>query len=132
MMRAHPLAEVKLQNDDDRRHQTRVALRMPITRARRWSTGAWRELSAEIVDLSSRGVGLRLNQEVHLGDRLSLALPLGDGLADLRVTVEVRHVRADSRAGEWRAGGLFRALAAADHARIMRFVFDELRDSDRL
>ena len=132
MTRAEPLADIELQNDDDRRHQARVALRMPISRARRWSTGAWRELSAEIVDMSSRGVGLRLGQEVHLGDRLSLALPLGDGLADLRVTIEVRHVRADARVGEWRAGGLFRALAPADHARVMRFVFDELRDGDRL
>jgi hypothetical protein len=42
--------------------------------------------------------------------------------------IEVRHVRADARAGEWRARGLFRPLAAADNARIMHFVFDESRD----
>jgi len=64
-----------------------------------------------MVDLSSRGVGLSLSREVHVGDRLSLSIPLDAGCPDLRVTLEVRHVRPDIRAGStWRAGGLFRNL----------------------
>jgi hypothetical protein len=71
---------------------------------------------------------LSLDHEVQLGDRLSLVLPIGDGKPDLRVTVEVRHVR-DMGEGEqrWRAGGPFRSLAPADHERVIRFIFAELR-----
>jgi hypothetical protein len=120
------------QPEDERRHQARVSLHLPASRARRWVGGAWRDLRADVADLSSRGVGLRLDQEVHLGDRLSLSVPLGDGEADLRVTVEVRHVRQDARTGEWRAGGLFRTLSAVDHERVIRYVFGELRARERL
>jgi len=74
-------------------------------------------------------VGLRLDHEVHVGDRVSLTLSIGDGRADPRVMIEVRHVRSDARTGDWRAGGLFRGLSGPDHARIMRFVFDELPDA---
>jgi hypothetical protein len=116
------------QSEDDRRHQARVPLQIPATRARRWVGGAWRDLEATVVDLSSRGVGLNLTQQAQVGDRLSLAVPLDDGSPDLRVTLEVRHVRPHARAeGTWRAGGLFRNLALIDHERVIRFIFAELR-----
>jgi hypothetical protein len=104
----------------ERRHQLRVPLRIRATRARRWAAGA-------------RGVGVGLDDEVHLGDRLSLAVSLGDGQPDLRVTVELRHVRRDGAgsAHAWRAGGLFRSLAPPDHERIIRFIFAELRSPSR-
>ena len=109
-------------HNEERRHQGRVPLNLQTTRARRWSAGAWRELSAAVVDLSSRGVGLRLDQPVQLGDRVSLQIPLPDGGQDLRVTVEIRHGRKDPTSEEWLAGGLFRMLAAGDHERISQFV----------
>jgi c-di-GMP-binding flagellar brake protein YcgR len=128
----HPTVELRMaglwQPEDDRRHQARVMVQIRPNRARRWVGGAWRELEATVVDLSSRGIGLTLNQEAHVGDRLSLAVPLDPGSPDLRVTLEVRHVRADMRAAAmWRAGGLFRNLLPADHERVIRFIFAELR-----
>ena len=122
----------KWQLDEDRRNQERVPLRLRATRARRWLGGAWRDLDAMVVDLSSRGVGVSLDQEVHVGERLSLAIPLNDGSPDLRVTVEVRHVRVDSSAHQWRAGGLFRNLPPTDHERVIRFIFGELRSRARV
>jgi PilZ domain-containing protein len=136
--RAGPAPEVQLriagtwQPEDERRHQARVAVQMAVSRARRWSEGAWREIGAEIVDLSSRGVGLSLEQPAHLGDRLSLSVPLNDAAPELRVTIELRHVRADANSGRWRAGGLFKTLAPRDHERVVRFVFGELRSRQRL
>jgi hypothetical protein len=116
------------QPEDDRRHQARVPVQIRATRARRWVGGAWHDLEATVVDLSSRGVGLSLDREAHVGDRLSLAFPLDPGAPDLRVTFEIRHVRADTRAeSTWRAGGLFRSLLPADHERVIRFIFAELR-----
>jgi c-di-GMP-binding flagellar brake protein YcgR len=128
----HPTIELLMaglwQPEEDRRHQARVALRIRANRARRWFGGAWHDLDATVVDLSSRGLGLRLNQEAHVGDRLSLSIPLDAGSPDLRVTLEVRHVRPDSRTeATWRAGGLFRNLLPADHERVIRFIFAELR-----
>jgi PilZ domain-containing protein len=123
------------QPEDERRHQVRVPLSIPAARARRWIGGAWRDIQATLVDLSSRGVGLSLDQEVQVGDRLSLVVPLCDGNSPLRVTVEVRHVRPDGRLQPmdgrvpqpWRAGGLFRNLSPIDHERVIRFIFAELR-----
>jgi hypothetical protein len=116
------------QPEDERRHQLRVPLAIAASRARRWTAGAWREVAATLVDLSSRGVGLSLDHEVQPGDRLSLAVPIGGGQADLRVTVEVRHVRdAGDGPQRWRAGGPFRNLAPGDHERVIRFIFAELR-----
>ncbi len=116
------------QPEDDRRHQARVALQIRANRARRWYGGAWHDMEATVVDLSSRGVGLSLNQEAHIGDRLSLSIPLDEGSPDLRATLEVRHVRPDTRTeSTWRAGGLFRNLLPADHERVIRFIFAELR-----
>jgi hypothetical protein len=121
------------QAEPERRQQARVRLRIPATRARRWAGGAWRDLEATVVDLSSRGVGLSLSQAVNLGDRLSLAIPLADGGPDLRVTVEVRHARQEAPdTSSWRAGGLFRNLLPADHERIIRFIFAELRSRQPL
>lgn len=133
-----PLVHLRMagtwQREDERRHQARVPLQLPISRARRWHNGAWRDLQATMVDLSSRGVGLRLDQEVRVGDRLSLMIPLGDGAPDLRVTVEVRHTRTDGAPSHeyFRAGGLFRTLAPGDHERVIRFIFGELRSKPRL
>jgi hypothetical protein len=129
-----PLPRIELrmagqwQPEDDRRNQARVGLQIRANRARRWVGGAWRDLEATVVDLSSRGVGVTLSQEAHVGDRLSLAIPLDQGSPDLRVTLEIRHVRVDARSdATWRAGGLFRSLLPADHERVMRFIFAELR-----
>jgi hypothetical protein len=114
--------------EDERRNQIRVPLQLRASRARRWSAGAWHDMDATLVDLSSRGVGVTLDQEVHLGDRLSLLAPLSDGQSDLRVTFEVRHVRQNAKPGPaWRAGGQFRTLTPADHERVIRFIFGELR-----
>jgi len=133
---AQPQVQLRIagtwQPEVERRHQARVPLELPISRARRWSEGAWREIGATVVDLSSRGVGLRLDRRVQVSDRLSLLIPLGDGSPDLRVTVELRHVRADAAAGVWHAGGLFRTLAPGDHERVIRYVFGELRSRQRL
>ena len=129
---SHPTIRLRMaglwQPEEDRRHQARVALQIRANRARRWVGGAWHDLDAIVVDLSSRGVGLSLNQEAHVGDRLSLAIPLDEGSPDLRVTLEIRHVRPDSRSeSTWRAGGLFRNLLPTDHERVIRFIFAELR-----
>jgi PilZ domain len=113
--------------DDERRQQERVPLNVRANRARRWVGGAWRDLEALLVDLSSRGVGLNLDREVHVGDRVSLVIPMTDGGADLRVTVEIRHVRVEPNTAHWRAGGLFRNLTPADHERVIRLIFAELR-----
>ena len=116
------------QPENERRNQVRVRVRIPVTRARRWAAGAWRDMDATVMDLSSRGVGLSVNTAVRVGDRLSLVIPLGHGDPDLRATVEVRHARQEPRdASHWRAGGLFRSLAFADHERVIRFIFAELR-----
>jgi hypothetical protein len=109
-------------HDEDRRVQERVPLQLRATRARRWVGGAWRDLEATLVDIGPRGVGLSLTGEVRLGDRVSLTVQLPDDVADLRVTVEIRHVRPGTGSGSWRAGGLFRGLPPADHARVMRFL----------
>jgi PilZ domain-containing protein len=130
---AGPDAEVHLrmagawQPEGERRHQVRVPLQIAASRARHWVAGAWHELEAAVVDLSSRGVGLKLDREVRLGDRVSLVVPLNDGHPELRTTVEIRHVHADAKTGEWRAGGLFRGLPSADHERVIRCIFAELR-----
>ena len=149
---AGPEARVQLhmiglwQPEDERRNQVRIQLSVPVTRARRWIGGAWREVEATVVDLSSRGVGVTLDQQVQVGDRLSLAVPLTEGTPDLRVTFEVRHVRPEgfgrpplggkvekeslvvqSARQPWRAGGLFRNLSLTDHERVIRFIFAELR-----
>ena len=117
-----------LQAEDDRRNQPRAPVQIHASRARRWIGGAWRELDAMVVDLSSHGMGLRLTQEVHVGDRLSLSVPLDEGGADLRLTLEIRHVRPEARLeGAWRAGGRFRNLEPADHERVVCFIFAELR-----
>lgn len=116
------------QREDERRHHVRVPLMLPITRARRWSEGAWRELNGVLVDLSSRGLGLKLDREVRPGDRLQLDIPLADGLPVWRVTVEMRHVRSARRPdGEWHAGGQFRNISTVEHERVIRFIFAELR-----
>src|SRR5438105_3455776 len=80
------------QPEDERRHQVRVPVQLKPRVARRWSTGAWREVEAHVDDVSSRGVGLHVHDEVRIGDRMSLVLSLDDSQADLRLTVEVRHV----------------------------------------
>jgi c-di-GMP-binding flagellar brake protein YcgR len=105
-----------------------VQLRIKSPRARRWIGGAWRDLEATVVDLSSRGIGLLVDSKVQIGERLSLVLPLVDGEADLRLTVEVRHAKPDpNAAGFWRVGGPFRSLTPQDHERVIRFIFAELR-----
>lgn len=106
----------------DRRDQDRTLLHVNARRARRWVGGAWRDLDAVLVDISSRGIGVVLSDEVRLGDRLSLTIPMDDLDGDLRVTVEIRHVRSVGQPGTWRAGGLFRNLAPADHACVLRFI----------
>jgi hypothetical protein len=133
-----PVATVSLriagvwQPEDERRHQVRVPAHIRPRVARRWTLGAWREVEARVDDMSSRGVGLHVREEVRIGDRMSLVVPLEDGQPDLRLTVEVRHVHHHpGSALPWRAGGLFRTLSPGDHERIVRFVFAELRSRRR-
>jgi hypothetical protein len=120
------------QREEERRRQVRLPVSFHAARARRWVGGAWRDLDADVVDLSSRGVGLNLDQEVHVGDRLSIGVPIPDGGPELRTTVEIRHVRPrqpseENAAPSWRAGGLVRNLAPPEHERVIRFIFAELR-----
>jgi PilZ domain len=135
-----PTVELRMvggwKHEDERRHRVRVRLEIRATRARRWVGGAWRDLEATLSDLSSRGVGLSLDQEVHVGDRLSIAAPLGDGSTDLRTTIEVRyvHLHPQPEAAEggavspsWHAGGPFRNMSPVDHERVIRLLFAELR-----
>jgi hypothetical protein len=117
--------------EDERRHQARVGVRLPVSRARRWSAGAWREIQATIVDLSSRGIGLRVDQPVQVGERLSLAFALSEGDPEVRVTLELRHVRWDAQSGQSHAGGLFRALGQPEHQQVAAFVADQLRARGR-
>jgi hypothetical protein len=127
----HPQVHLRMAGgwhpEDERRNQVRVPLRLRASRARRWMAGAWHDLQATLVDLSSRGIGVSLDHEVQLGVRLSLMVPLNDEYPDLRVTVEVRHVHRDPKSEIWRAGGLFRNLQPAEHERVIRFIFAELR-----
>ena len=134
-----PTVELRIagawQHEDERRNRVRVRLDIPATRARHWVEGAWRDLEATLSDLSSRGVGLSLDHEVRVGDRLSIAAPLGDGSADLRATIEVRYAHLHPPvAGDsgplpqyWHAGGPFRNMSPPDHERVIRFLFAELR-----
>ena len=94
-----------------------------MKRARHWTRGAWQDLSVQLTDLGSRGLGLIVSREVQRGDRLSLEFSPGDGGPDLRVTLEIRHVRPD--AAHWRAGGLFRTLTPVDHQRIVNILSDQ-------
>jgi len=116
----------KWRPEPERREQARIPFTAEIRRARHWTRGAWHEVDAALTDLGSRGIGLLLDREVRVGDRLSLIFPLGHG-PDMRVTLEVRHVRPEE--GRWRTGGLFRALPPAEHERIVRYIFAELRQS---
>jgi hypothetical protein len=136
---AEPTVELRMagvwQHEDDRRNRVRVRLSIPVTRARQWTGGAWHDLGATVSDLSSRGVGLSLDHEVRVGDRLSIAAPLGSGGADLRATIEVRYVHRhphpEAENGvpvqAFHAGGPFRNMSALDHERVIRFLFAELR-----
>ena len=110
------------QAEDDRRRQKRVPIQLQAVCARRWVEGAWRDLEARVIDLSPRGIGLSLDREVRVGDRVSLQIALNDGGPDLRVTVEIRHVHADAGGGQWRAGGLLRNVPQPDFERVSRFV----------
>jgi c-di-GMP-binding flagellar brake protein YcgR len=116
----------KWRPEDERREQARIPFEAEIKRARHWTRGSWHEVGATLADLGSRGIGVLLDREVRIGDRLSLVFPLGDG-PDMRVTLEVRHVRPEE--GRWRTGGLFRALPPAEHERIVRYIFAEMRRS---
>ena len=84
------------------------------------------------MDLSSRGIGLQIDREVRVGDRLSVIIPLSDGAPDLRVTVEVRHVHADEGGDRWRVGGPFRNMPEADHQRVIRYLFAEQKSREPL
>jgi PilZ domain len=134
-----PTVELRMtgawEHEDDRRNRVRVRLKIRATRARHWVGGAWHDLEATLSDLSSRGVGLSLDHEVRVGDRLSIAARLGDDGVDLRTTIEVRYVHmhpqvpANGEVAEqsWHAGGPFRNMSPADHERVVRFLFAELR-----
>jgi hypothetical protein len=134
-----PTVELRMagvwQHEDERRNRVRVPLEIHATRARHWVGGAWHDVDATLTDLSSRGVGLSLIGEVRIGDRLSLAAPLGGGTTDLRATIEVRyahlHPQVESATGllpqHWHAGGPFRNMSPLDHERVIRFLFAELR-----
>jgi c-di-GMP-binding flagellar brake protein YcgR len=118
----------KWEREEERRDQARIAFNAEVKRGRVWALGAWVDLPLTMTDLSSRGIGVLVAREVKHGDRLSLVFPLDDG-PDMRVTLEIRHVRAEGHPPtRWRAGGQFRMLAPADHERIVRFIFAELRN----
>jgi hypothetical protein len=123
------------QPEAERRSRGRVPLAIHASRARRWVGGAWRDLEATLSDLSLRGVGLNLDHEVHVGDRLSIVAPLGDGNADLRATIEIRYAHAEADDGvrppSWHAGGPFRNMSPDDHEMVIRFLFAELRAARR-
>jgi hypothetical protein len=138
-----PTVELRIagawQHEDERRNRVRVRLDIPATRARHWVGGAWKDLDATLSDLSSRGVGLNLVNEVRVGDRLSIAAPLGSDTTDLRATIEVRYVHLHPEVKNdtgvlpryWHAGGPFRNLSPVDHERVIRFLFAELRAVQR-
>jgi hypothetical protein len=118
----------KWQPEHERREQTRIDFNAPVQRARRWTRGAWHDIAATFTDISSRGIGLITDQQLQLGERLSLTFPLGPDDPPMRVTIEVRHIRPDDTGpNRWRAGGQFRMLPPEDHERIVRFIFAEMR-----
>ena len=112
--------------ENERREQLRLRVRRPAERLRCWRNGAWHSLEGEIVDLSSRGIGLELHSPLRVGERLSLVLPVDDQPA-LRLTIEVKHVYHDQAHGVWRGGGQFKNLLPTDHVRIVGHIFAELR-----
>ena len=114
--------------DDERRVQVRLQVARPVKRARRWYRGAWHDVNAQVVDMSSRGIGLLVDQEVSLSERFGLVFGLEPSDPDIHVNAEIRHVRPERNApGWWRAGAAFRTVAPADHERIIRFIFAEIR-----
>ena len=64
--------------ENERREQVRLRVRRPAVSLRCWRNGAWHSLEGEIVDLSSRGIGLELRSRLRVGERLSLLLPVDD------------------------------------------------------
>lgn len=112
--------------ENERREQVRLRERRPAEHLRCWRNGAWQALAGDIVDLSSRGIGLELRGPVRVGERVALLLRVDDQ-PPVRLTIEMRHVHQDAEHGTWRGGGLFRNLSPADHERIVRHIFAELR-----
>jgi PilZ domain len=113
--------------DIERRHQARVRVSLPATEARLRRAGNWFDLGAEVRDLSVNGLGLSLDREVSLGERVSLGLDLSDGRGPLRARLVVRHAAQVPLDGRWMAGGEFQTITPDDQERLIRFVFARLR-----
>lgn len=90
-------------------------------------TGGWLDLRADVCDLSANGLGLSLDREVALDERVSLSLELPDGQGLLRARLVIRHAAQAQQDRRWQAGGEFQAIAADDQERLIRFVFARLR-----
>jgi PilZ domain len=116
--------------DAERRHEARVHLYLPAAEARLRRSGDWLDLAADVRDLSANGLGLSLDREVAMGERVSLALELPDGQGVMRARLVIRHAARAQEDGRWQAGGEFQAIAPDDQERLIRFVFARLRASN--
>jgi hypothetical protein len=113
--------------DVERRHEARLRVSLPAREARLRHAGSWVDVGADVRDLSANGLGLSLDREVSVGDRVLLSFELSDGRGLLRARLVIHHAAHVPLDGRWLAGGEFQALAADDQERLIRFVFARLR-----
>jgi PilZ domain len=113
--------------DIERRHQSRVHVSLPTSEARVRRAGSWLDLTAEVRDVCASGLGLSLDREVTLGERVSLSLELSDGQAPMRARLLIRHAAQVPLDDRWLVGGEFQTITPDDRERLIRFVFARLR-----
>lgn len=65
---------------------------------------------AQMIDLSSIGVGFETPQRFTPGEEVAIVLPLYDNNSDLRVTCDARIVRVEQRGGVYMVGATYELL----------------------
>jgi hypothetical protein len=113
-----------------RRQDRRLPVFIPARSATRLEAdGQRRRLGpTQVVEVSPRGLRVRSEEELTVGDRLLLAFALPDDEAELRVGVEVRHARLVGTDGapSWEAGVRFQVLRQLDQDRLRAYVSTSL------
>jgi c-di-GMP-binding flagellar brake protein YcgR len=122
------------------RSQRREAVRIPVAIrpriAAKLTGNARKPLRLGVINLSAGGVQVRSQDELRVGDRLALALPLMGFEEELEVEARVKRVAQHTRDGVtsklWDAGCEFEGLAHRTSERIVQFIFAEQRAQARL